>query len=253
MWDLYDELIEVVPSDLRVKDYMIGLHWTVVTSDQGIGVAKTVRGGLVGSELRNIQGMSLKQLAFSIKSWNMLDASLGLAAINSILNTSEKVMEITEPLVGSDTGDDGEPIKDTDAFTHEALEVNGKKVTCVGHLPRIEALRDVCHLTILDRNPQPGDYPDSACEYILPEQDIVYITGTAFINKTMPRLLELSRQAKVVLLGPSVPLSQILFRYGVDLIAGMTIADPKLLWSAVQEGGNNNIYEYGGLRVCISR
>lgn len=251
MWDLYDELIDAVPSDLRVKDYMIGLHWTVVTSEQGIGVAKTVRGGMAGSELSRIHDMSLKQLAISIKSWNMLDASLGLAAINSTLNAKEKVMDITTPLIGE--GSDDYRIEDISGFTNDVFEVVGRKVACVGHFPKIEYLREVCRLSILDRNPMPGDYPDSACEYILPDQDLVYITGTALINKTMPRLLELSANARVVLLGPSVPISPVMFKHGADLIAGMVVSDRKLLWEAVQAGVNNDIQNSGGQRVCISR
>jgi uncharacterized protein (DUF4213/DUF364 family) len=251
MWDLYDELIDAVPSDIRVKDFMIGLHWTVVRSEQGIGVAKTVRGGTADSELGDIKEMSLKQLAFAVKSWNMLDASLGLAAINSILNTLSNVMEISAPLTGCD--DNQHRIEDLSAFTHHILEGTSQKIACFGHFPKIEYLRKVCQLTILDRNPQPGDYPDSACEYLLPEQDLVYITGTAFINKTLPRLLELSRNAQVVLLGPSVPISPVLFKHGADLIAGMVVSDQQILWEAVQAGGNNIIYDKGGQRVCISR
>ena len=33
------------------------------------------------------------------------------------------------------------------------------------------------------------DFLDSACEYILPEQDFVFITGMTLTNKTLPRLL----------------------------------------------------------------
>ena len=38
--------------------------------------------------------------------------------------------------------------------------------------------------------------PDPACEYILSEQDVVIMTATTLINKTMPRLLALSRNAR---------------------------------------------------------
>ncbi len=250
MWKMYDELIESVPEDLSVKEYMVGLHWTIVCTENGIGLAKTVRGGKTGTELKHVKGMSLKKLAASVKSWNMLDASLGLAAINSTLNTSAKVMDITDP---NDYNPEDYNHENFNAFTNYAFEGKDKKVAVVGHFPKIEELRSIYKLSILDRNPQPGDYPDTACEYILPQQDLVFITGTAFINKSMPRLLELSSNAQVVLLGPSIPLSPILYRYGVDVIAGMAISDEELIWKAVQEGGNKNIYENGGQRMCISR
>ncbi|MBP1762805.1 MAG: hypothetical protein H6Q64_2347 [Firmicutes bacterium] len=250
MWEIYDELIDAIPEDLTVTEYMIGLHWTIVGCEKGIGMAKTLKGGKSGEELRYIVGMPLKKLASHVKSWNMLNASLGLAAINSTLNTSEKVWEITEP---SDFDKDESSVGEGNVFANNDLSQMYKKVAFVGHIPKLEELKNMCELSVLDRNPQPGDYPDSACEFILPEQELIYITGTAFINKTMPRLLELSRHAKLILLGPSVPISPVLFQYGVDAIAGMIVANKELIWQTVQEGGNKNIYENGGQRVYISR
>ena len=80
-------------------------------------------------------------------------------------------------------------------------EMEGKKVAVIGHFPGMEVGRRACGLTVLERNPQEGDLPDFAAEYVLPEQDYVFITGTALTNKTMPRLLELSEHATVGLVG----------------------------------------------------
>lgn len=44
----------------------------------------------------------------------------------------------------------------------------------------------------------------TVCEYI-PEQAYVFMTGVTLINKTMPRLLQLSCGAKVILIGPQRP------------------------------------------------
>lgn len=249
MWKLYDQLIDLVSEEMLVTDYMIGLHWTAVRSEKGVGLARTLKGGKTGTDLKNIVGMPLKELAASVKSWNMLDASLGLAAINSVLNNSVQVETITEP----GYYDPQDNPRDFNAFTNNVLDVYNKNVAVVGHFPKIEGLASLCKLTVLDRNPRPGDLPDTACECILPQQDLVLITGTALINKTIPRLLELSRNAEVVLLGPSVPLSEVLFKYGVDVIAGIVVINQELIWKAVQEGGNKKIYELGGQRICISR
>ena len=62
-----------------------------------------------------------------------------------------------------------------------------------------------------ERRPLGGDLPDQAGEYLLGRQDCVCITGSAVANKTLPRLLELSRSAYVVLVGPSVPLAPLWF------------------------------------------
>ena len=77
-----------------------------------------------------------------------------------------------------------------------------------------------CELSILEREPEGDDYLDSACEYLLPEQDFVFITGMTLTNKTLPRLLTLTEHAKTILVGPTSPITPLLFGYGVDSIAG---------------------------------
>ena len=87
--------------------------------------------------------------------------------------------------------------------------VLGKRVGMIGHMIghsniTAELLAPAAKLWIMDREEKPGAYPDSAAEFFLPDCDVVIITGSAAINKTLPRLLELSRRAQVILTGPSV-------------------------------------------------
>lgn len=246
VWKIYDDLINEIPGDLTVVECMVGASWTILRSELGLGIVKTIKGGKQGTELSNIAGMQLKKLAEYSKSWNMLEASLGMAAINSAFNNPSQIMNITgEPMVESDN-----PEKHN-AFKLLEPNMEGKKVAVIGHFPKIEKLNKICDLSILERDPQPGDYPDFACEYLLPEQDFVFITGTAFTNKTMPRLIQLSRKAEIVLVGPSVPVSKILFNYGIKLIASFVVIEQQLIWKAVQEGKKMNIFKSGGRMVCI--
>lgn len=246
MWEIYDELINEIPDNLTVLECMAGNSWTLIRSERGLGMAMTVRGGKLDAMLHDITGMKLKKLAEYSKSWNMLEASIGMAAINSAFNNPQLVSAIAkEPIVKSDN-----PEK-YNAFKILEPDITGKKVAVIGHFPDIENLKSICELSILERQPQAGDYPDPACEYLLPEQDYVFITGMTFINKTIPRLLELSKNAKTVLVGPSVPISSVLFKYGVNFIAGFVITDQKLVWKSVQEGRKMNIFRNGGRMVCI--
>ncbi len=248
MWKIYDELIDLIPEDLLVLDCMVGLHWTLIRSEKGIGAAMTLKGGQTEKELTNIIGMSLKELGAYVKSWNMLQASLGQAAINSVFNTPSNIMTITSQAITKTAEPD-----ESNAFAQFLPEIASKKVAVIGHFPNIESLSKICQLSILEREPQTGDYPDPASEYILPLQDYVFITGTAFINKTMPRLLELSRNAKIILVGPSVPISPVLFNYGVEALAGMVILNEKTCWQVVREGGKTKAFKQGGQMVCIRR
>ncbi|WP_434510371.1 Rossmann-like domain-containing protein [Desulfitobacterium sp. AusDCA] len=248
MWALYDDLINSIPEDLTALECMLGVSWTLVRSERGIGIAKTIKGGKKGSGLDNVTGMPLKRLAGYAKSWNMLEASLGQAALNSAFNHPSEVLTITGKPVNSSSDSEG-----ANAFKLLEPEIYGKKVAVIGHFPEVELLQEKCELSILERDPQGKDYPDPACEYLLPEQDFVFITGTAFTNKTMPRLLELAQKAKVILVGPSVPISNLLFKYGVDYLASFVVLDPKLIWEAGQIGKKMDILKQGGQMVCIQR
>lgn len=248
VWEIYDDLIDAIPEDLTVLECMLGVSWTLVRSERGLGIAKTLKGGKKGAALTNVTGRPLKKLAHYAKSWNMLEASMGQAAINAAFNTPSEVMAITgQPMTNSD-----DPQK-LNIFKQLTPEITGKKVAVIGHFPNVEQMQNICDLSVLEREPQAGDYPDSACEYLLPEQDFVFITGTAFTNKTMPRLIELSKSANIILVGPSVPISRVLFNYGVNWIASFVVFEPQLIWQAVQEGEKMNIFKRGGKMVCIHR
>jgi uncharacterized protein (DUF4213/DUF364 family) len=245
MWQIYDELIDLVAPEAVVDDCLVGLHWTLVRVGTGVGTAMTVAEG--AHELRlagTIRGMRARELAERVKSWNLCEASIGLATINAALNTPERVGALL-----------GQPITRqtrVNAFTALRSQLQGRKVAVIGHFPGLEELRDTCQLSILERRPGPGDLPDPACEYILPDQDYVFITGTTLTNKTLPRLLELSRRAFVVLVGPSTPLSPVLFRHGIHMLAGTVVIDPGAVWRAAQEGGILQIFDSGGQMVTLT-
>jgi uncharacterized protein (DUF4213/DUF364 family) len=127
-------------------------------------------------------------------------------------------------------------------------------VAVIGHFPHLEkTLGKVCDLAILEKRPLPGDYPDSACEFLLPFQDYVFATGVTLINKTLPRLLELSRRQGLILVGPSVPLAPLLFDWGVRDLQGMVVTDPELCRGVITgENLGSTIFD-AGQRVSIER
>jgi uncharacterized protein (DUF4213/DUF364 family) len=94
--------------------------------------------------------------------------------------------------------------------------------------------------------------PDPACEYVLPEQDFVFITATTLTNKTMPRLLQLSRKASVFLVGPSTPFAPLLFNHGIDTLAGTVVLNPESVWAAAQEGAARSVFNHGAQMVKVS-
>ena len=49
--------------------------------------------------------------------------------------------------------------------------------------------------------------------------------ASTLVNKTLPRLLELSKNAYTILAGPSCPLCPQLLELGIDRIAGLVVTD----------------------------
>ena len=81
-----------------------------------------------------------------------------------------------------------------------------------------------------------GDLPAGAAEEILPQAEVVGITGTSFINHTADNLLDLSRNSFVIMLGPTTPLSSVLFDYGVDVLAGVKVIESGKTIRFISEG-----------------
>lgn len=239
MWELYDRLIENIPDDIPVAECVSGEFWSYVRAGKYAGVAMTVKENPDDNESSiNYTGMSLKQLAEYSKSWNFKEASLGVAAINAFYNTEDKIFR------DSVTIDEGEG---KEAFMLYKDKVKGKKVAVIGHFPTIQSeLGSICDLSILERRPQKGDYPDPACEYILPDQDFLFITGVTLINKTLPRLLQIvSDHCEVVMVGPSVPLTKIMYDHGADALSGFYVKDKEKMKDFVGTGNNFSIFAAG--------
>ena len=240
-WEMYDRLIEGIPDDILVEDYCIGCNWTLVKANDNYGLALSVkqRAGVAHNDVKVI-GEPLKKVAELVKSWYFLEASIGLAAINAWYNAPKRIGEmglLEKDADGSDKGD---------AFKVFGEAVTGKNVAVIGHFPYIEKrLKPICNLSILEREPQKGDYPDSACEFLLPDQDYVFITGMTLTNKTLPRLLELCSNAKVCLVGPSAPLSDILSDYGVYCVSGFCPTDKSTTSEAIRRGVKQELFKGG--------
>lgn len=249
-WAIYDMLIDGIPDDIAVLDYALGTSWTYVTAECGCGVAMTMRGGGASVRTNAWRPASLKEMARLSKSWNLQDATLGVAALNAWYSRRElidplgAVYEEAKQLAPSE--------RKREALHEFRPAMAGKRVTVIGHFPHVLDLADHCaELTVLERNCREGDLPDPACEFVLPSQDMVFITGTTFTNKTLPRLLQLSRNSLCVMTGPSVVADPRLFDLGVDVLAGSVVGDPEKTAFCVKNGNGRLFGEaIQMMRVC---
>jgi hypothetical protein len=163
---------------------------------------------------------SAQELAAYALSENFLEASIGLAAINSLLEVNEQ-----------------------DAVEMNASEVlmkkgAGKNVAIVGHFPFIPRLRrEVGNLWVIEQHPTGDDNPAEAAADLIPRADIVALTASALINHTLDDLLALCNpDAPVLILGPSTPLSPVLFDHGATIIAGSRVIDEAAVLNSIGQG-----------------
>ncbi|MDO5843815.1 MAG: DUF364 domain-containing protein [Methanocorpusculum sp.] len=245
MWELYDALIEGIADDITAEEIVVGGESSyVISSTGGFGYAGyrdyAERAPLV---TKNRVGLPLKEVAECIKSWNFYEASIGHAAICAYYNdpkiAAENGIEVFERKCVE------ERLKDP--FISSQNLVKGKKVVIVGHFPFIEKLiAPVSDLSIIEWNPQEGDFPYSAIEYLLPECDFAFLTCAGFGDKTMPRLLELSENAEsVTIVGPATPLAPQLFDFGVDDLSGFVVTDNGLAARITAGSENQRIFSAG--------
>lgn len=224
MWEMYDALIDGIPENFMVDELICGKKRSYIRSGNGAGIAS---GRLYETRMpmltKNLIGLPLREVAVCVKSWNFFEAAVGAAAINAYYNN---------PQVARDHGvefSDNERVEDRifDPFIMSQNELKDKKVVTIGHFPHIERLIEpICDFSIIDWEPETGDYPLSACEYILRDCDYVYISCATIVDKTLPRLLELSKNAKrITIVGPGTPLAPVLFDYGVGELSGFIIKD----------------------------
>jgi uncharacterized protein (DUF4213/DUF364 family) len=243
---MYRKIVSSLPAE-PVLDVRIGLHWTaVVVEKEGeprCGLASTLAGdGHHSGEPEiprpgELEKMNALELASWIESEIPLRRSLGCAAINALLTP--------------------DPRRWVDQNAEEAIleRAQGKKAVLIGNFPFADNLRQkIEHFWVLDQNPSGEELPASAAPRILPEADLVAITGMTFVNHTLPDLLKLcSPEAFVLVLGPSTPLTPVLADYGVDLLAGAFVEKIPAVLAAVGQGATFRQVHRAGVRLITQR
>jgi len=215
---LIEDLIsDLKDKDVKVSDVHVGYVWIGVLS-RNCGVAKNF-GAFHNHKVRDLGKLTEKtaiELAEYAKSWNMIEAGVGLAAINSLIRSRGKKLNVLDFLLEN---------------------AKGKKIAMIGHFPKVDELRKQAdELWVIEKQPQKGDLPDTAAEHFIPKADFAVITSSAIINQSIERLLELSRGFTIVL-GPSTPMSPVLFDYGVDMLAGIKVVDEERMMKKIVQGG----------------
>ena len=245
MKELYEALIDGVPAEPKVRHACRGRWQSFVETEDGAGIASLLIPGKVPYEdtevLAEWAGRPLRDLAARILGEGQ-ERALGCAALNAWYNARARLDACGASRIPP-------WIDEGHAFREMEPQCRGKLVSTIGHFNGTRFLRDLRELRVFEQEPGPGDYPEEKEEELLPGSEIVFITGMALTNGTMPHVLELSAGARVFLSGPSVPVTPAWFRFGVEALFGMTVWDVAGCRRAVEEGSGREIWKYVGKSV----
>jgi uncharacterized protein (DUF4213/DUF364 family) len=128
--NLLAKLLETLPTEpVPVRKIIIGVHWTLVSSKYcGLGSTMVCEGPHGHSQIRDVGVLhkkSTQELAQWILSDNLLEASIGIAALNSLLDVDESQME------------------QVNAAEVIARESKDKNLVVVGHFPFVERMKSI--------------------------------------------------------------------------------------------------------------
>ena len=225
---IIEALLKSLQADAPVSQVVVGAFWTAVVLDSDpvrCGLASTLRpvthpAGPPVPQAGKLVERSGNELAGLLRSSSTLEASIGMAAFNALLDVDEpRCTEVNAADVIAEQG-------------------SGRRVAIVGHFPFVERVRrKASECWVVELHPRPGDLPAEQANEVLPQADVVAITGTSLTNHTFDDLIGLCRpDAFVTVLGGSTPLTPVLFDHGVDAVAGTLVVDVSAAVRTVSQG-----------------
>ena len=128
--EILEDILQCVKADSQIHQILVGVHWTAIAS-RYCGLASTLcepppHHDTQVRDVGQLHQKSALELAQYIFSDRLLEASLGMAAINSLIDIDES---ISEPL---------------NAFDIIAEQGKGKTIGVIGHFPFIPKLKKNC-------------------------------------------------------------------------------------------------------------
>jgi uncharacterized protein (DUF4213/DUF364 family) len=227
------DILNTIEDDALVEDVWIGVHWTAVAlADGRCGMASTLAddnhhredGRAPVQHAGRLQTHSALALAAYANNHTGPEASVGWATINALVSNS----------LDSDNYAEVE----LDAADYLLQHGAGRHVAVVGHFPFTKRLRaGVSKLSVLELDPSEGDLPASAAPEILPQVDVAAITSLTLVNGSFEMLMKYIRKdTPVLMLGPSTPLSAVLFAHGIDALSGVRITDALAVRRTITQG-----------------
>lgn len=222
-----------------VTDVCVGAFQTAVTAgNTGLATTCTPQHSCVpwseqgASNAGDLTGRDARELARMVLSDNPVEASIGMATVNALLPKK------------------GIASREQDAADFLFELAPGKNVAVIGHFPFVDRLRLAArNLWVIEREPLPGDITEEQGRDVLPQSDVVCVTGSTLINHSFDDVMSRCRGAYVVLVGPSAPLTPLVFGFGVHAVCSGIVTDPAPVIRRVMQGATYRYVRRAGVRL----
>ncbi|QCQ22245.1 Rossmann-like domain-containing protein [Desulfoglaeba alkanexedens] len=223
---------EAVISEVAVGSHFIGIR----AEDNGIecvGLASTLGAAVTAEEWRlldELPGTPLARAAELLKSASAFAISLGAAALNAGLVPPPDLPNLEASTIMAERGKHGETV-------------------LVGEFPFTDWLRkEVQTLHLFELRDIPGRTSPALWDEILSRCRVLGLTGTTLITRAMAAYLEKAPQAFTIVIGPTTPLSPVLFSHGADILAGCRVVSPGPVFEAIRQGMSFRDFKKLGVR-----
>lgn len=223
---LIDDLIQAMDRPRAVISEMaVGAHFIGIKArDETVlcaGLASTLGSRPTAEEeltVYDLQGRTLAEAARLLYEGSGFTISLGAAALNAGIIPPQNQPDLEASVMMAEKGKAGETV-------------------LVGDFPFTEKLRrEVNTLHLFELREVPGRTSPARWDDILKRCRVLGLTGTTLITRAMATYLEKAPQAHTIIIGPTTPLSPVLFSYGADVLAGCRIISPEPVFEGIRKG-----------------
>ncbi len=211
----------------RIRRVLVGRYALVVLDDGSVGLAYVDWDWVKPFRPYREPPDDAEEAVAMALSYDPVDAAIGVATINA--------------LAPRDNLSDADPL---DLLTPR----EGARVGLVGYIRGyVRRLKDRVKLYVFEFKPYEDDfvYPWYAEDQLLPEMDLVIATGVTVVNKTIERIVQLTR-GELVVVGPSTPLWPEVLGGHRGALGGALVNDLELVARMIELG-------YGADQMLRSR
>lgn len=223
---LIDDLIRAMDHPRAViSEVAVGAHFIGIMARNGAtlctGLASTLGSSPTTHEqrmVRDLAGQSLAEAARLLYQGGGFAVSLGAAALNAGIVPPQNQPGPEASLIMAEKGKTGETV-------------------LVGDFPFINKLRQkVKALHLFELQDVPGRTAPARWDDILKRCRVLGLTGTTLITRAMATYLQKAPQAYTIIIGPTTPMSPVLFSYGADVLAGCRVISPGPVFDGILKG-----------------